>query len=521
MTILIRLIKSPILKKTGETEEKRRKAKHYFSSALDSMSINKKRFLLCFAALLLFAGLAAAQDFEATIKVSSSGASVTGKLLKQCGENWSFLKSVANAEKLGARVSDFELLDENNRAVSSKKLIEGEFLAEEKACGFQYQINLESLANVATTRAHVSWLEGEQGILMTGDLLPQFSIENQPFAGQIEFELPPDWKIISSEKNIGKNVFDVRDVNAGVFAVGKDWRETSSANLNLAISGEWQFEDAEAAQMANDIYEEYKKLFGENPRKKTQIFLAPLPKDARFGRWEAETRGANLTILSAGKPFKSQSIQLLHEQLRHELFHLWIPNNLNLDGNYDWFYEGFTVYQALRTGVATNQIRFEDFLATLAEARHSDNFQTSRTSLIESSKNRWNGTHSQIYARGMLVAFLSDVAVLKDSGGKRSIENIFQEIYQKHRFPNTKANGNAAISDVLKNYAPLAAIVERYIEDAEKIAWETDLQTLGIETNSENSFPKLQVKANLSGKQKDLLNKLGYNNWRKISRKSK
>ena len=333
------------------------------------MSINKKRFslaaLIC-AEILISGLLILAQDLEANIKINPATpntAQVSGKMSKPRKANWFFIKTVVNADNLGARISDLQLFDEQNRAVIVKKFTDGEYLADSEATYFQYRINLESLPNAAT-KAHVSWISDEQGILMLDDLLPQSEAFNRKVSAKIKIEMPDDWKIFSIEKNVFENVFDVESIGKAVFAIGKGWRETKTANLNLLIADRWQFTDAEAAQMADAVYEEYKKMFGETPNGKTQIFLKHLPKEFRFGRWKAETRGRTLTILSADEPFKSQSTQLLHEQLRHELFHLWIPNNLDLTGNYDWFYEGFTVYQALRTGLQMNQIRFEDFLAT-------------------------------------------------------------------------------------------------------------------------------------------------------------
>nr|MDQ3043103.1 hypothetical protein [Acidobacteriota bacterium] len=220
-------------------------------------------------------------------------------------------------------------------------------------------------------------------------------------------------------------------------------------------------------------------------------------------------------ILSADMPFKTQSAQRLHEQLRHEIFHLWMPNNLALTGNYDWFYEGFTVYQALKTGVSMNRIRFEDYLDTLAQAYNLDNLRNRKISLVEASKNRWSGANDQIYARGMLAAFLCDVALLGQSKGKRSISQVFQEIYRQHRASNAPEDGNAAILKILKNYTELAPIVEKYIAGAEKINWEANLESVGIEAKEENFITKLAVKMKPTGKQKDLLDKLGYNNWRK------
>ncbi len=373
------------------------------------MSIYKKRFssaaLIC-VEILIAALMVAAHDLEVNVKINPTTPEViqiSGKTSKPSKINWFFLKTVANADNLGARILGFQLFDEQNHVVAVKKLLDGEYLADAEATGFQYQINLAPLSNAAA-KAHVSWISGEQGILMLDDLLPQFSADNRKVSVQVKFELPTDWKLISSEKTAGENVFDADDLAKAVFVAGKNWREIKSEHLNLAISGEWRFTDAEAARTADEIAAEYRKLFGEMPGEKLQIVLMRLPKDARFGRWEAETRGRTAMIFSADQPFKSPSIQLLHEQLRHELFHLWIPNNLNLTGNYDWFYEGFTVYQALRTGLQMNQIRFEDFLATLAEAYNLDGFKTNNFSLIESSANRWNGANRQVYARGMLRA---------------------------------------------------------------------------------------------------------------------
>jgi predicted metalloprotease with PDZ domain len=232
-------------------------------------------------------------------------------------------------------------------------------------------------------------------------------------------------------------------------------------------------------------------------------------------------RGANITIFSAEMPFKTQSVQRLHEQLRHEIFHLWMPNNLNLSGNYDWFYEGFALYQSLRTGVAVNRLRFEDFLDTLARAHSIDTLQTQRVSLVEASKNRWNGANTQIYARGMLVAFLCDIAVLDKSKGKNSLSDILRQIYQKHSYPNARSEGNTAVLSVLRERAELRPIVEKYVDGTENIVWKTDLGAVGIESAEENFQTKLKVTAKPNGRQKDLLNELGYNNWRKLSEISK
>ena len=476
-------------------------------------------FAVCAIILQLFNNCIA-QKLEANLKIESISPPVLrveGKLSGQNQtKNWTFLRSIAGVENLGERITEFALSDKNGRNILVKKLIAGEYLAEDFATSFSYKIDLTAMKNISSM-AHISWLKDEQGLLMLDDLLPQFG---QKTSAKINFDLPNDWKIAGNETNSGKNSFEVADIEKAVFLVGKNWREKEIAveknKLNLVISGEWQFSDEEATNSASEILQAYQKIFGEIPNAKSQIFLLKFPAETSAGNWEAETRGANVVILSSDMPFKSQSIQRLHEQFRHELFHLWMPNNLSLSGKYDWFYEGFALYQSLRIGVELNRLRFEDFLDTLSRAYNSDSFQSQRISLVEASKNRWNGANSNIYARGMLVAFLCDIAVLRESKGKRSLTEILREIYQKHRKPNAAQDGNTAILNLLESRRELRPIVEKYIKSAENITWHTDLEAVGIEAREENSFTKLGVKSKLNRRQKDLLDELGYNNWRKI-----
>ncbi len=488
---------------------------------------------IVFFEFLLFTSTLSAQQIEVNIKinpVSPQIIDIEGGFLQEnqtnSNKNWAFLNSFTGVENLGERVSDLSLKNKKGKNVSVRKLAAGEYLADEAANVWSYRMDANQPLKYINAFAHVSWLAPEQGILMLGDLLPQFeTIGNQKISARIKFELPKDWKIISSEKKTAENNFAVENVEKAIFLVGKNWREKEISigknKLNFAISGEWQFSDAEAYNAAVDIFAEYGQLFGEIPSERIQISLVHFPKDVKYGRWEAETRGFNLTVLSSDMPFKTLSLQRLYEQLRHELFHLWIPNNLALTGNYDWFYEGFTVYQALRTGVEMNQIRFEDFLDTLSQAYNLDNLQTRKVSLIESSKNRWSGAgNPQVYSRGMIAAFLCDAALLRASRGKHSVSDILKEIYQKYRAPNEPRDGSTAILNALEQHKELNSIVEKYIKGVGRVDWDADLESVGIEANEENSFTHLKVKAKPNRRQKDLLNRLGYNNWRKVSEKA-
>jgi len=462
---------------------------------------------------------AKAQTVEIKIKITDLNVFIEGGFkdaeTAKNVTNFFFLKSYTNIENLGARVSDVNLFDKNGQKVNYKKLVDGEFLAESSFAAWNYKTDL-SVPQNPSAMAHVSWLSGEQGILMLGDLLPEFAGKT---SARVTIELPKDWRISGVEKRLSENVFEVADVEKAIFYIGKNWREikyvTDYQKINLIISGEWQVSDEEALQIAVEVFARYHEIFGRSTFNEMRVFLGKFPREVKIGRWEAETRGANVTIFSSEMNFKTQSLQRLHEQLRHEIFHWWLPNGVNLAGNYDWFYEGFALYQSLKTALATNRIRFEDFLDTLSRAHSIDTLQSRRVSLVEASKNRWNGANTQVYARGMLVAFLVDIALLQKSKGKNSLPEILREIYQKHAFPAQRQDGNTAILNIFESRAELRPIVEKYIKGTENIMWQTDLDAIGIESATENFSTKLKVKANPNGRQKDLLDKLGYNNWRK------
>ena len=121
----------------------------------------------------------------------------------------------------------------------------------------------------------------------------------------------------------------------------------------------------------------------------------------------------------------------------------------------------------------------------------------------------------------MLVAFLCDAAVLRKTRGKHSLSDIYRQIHQKHRPPNPREDGNSAIIKILQSREELRPIIEKYIEGAENIVWKNDLEAIGIESAEENFQTVLKVKAKPNSRQKDLLNELGYNNWRKLAGKSR
>jgi hypothetical protein len=467
------------------------------------------------------------QSVSATITVSEANltsVSVVGKFEASSGagpRNLWFLKDFAGYDRLGERISDMAVTERTGQTVSMRQLIPGEFLAASDFQNWSYKIDL-SPPNAQAAAAHVSWIGADRGIVMLDDVLPQVGAKGDVV---VEFVLPPEWKIYTTERKIGDNRFAIKNPEKAVFIVGKGLRTKAIAHdrfaIDLVIEGNWQFSDNDAVLISREILSRYKDLFGADPTDVIQVVLMKFPQWARSGSWEADTRGSTVTVLSSDMPFKAQSLQRLHEQLRHEIFHLWIPNGVNLSGNYDWFYEGFALYISLKNGVLMNRIRFDDFLDTLSRAYMIDSFQNPRLSLIEASRRRWSGGNTTVYARGMITAFLCDLALLRRSKGKMDASNIVKEILEKYRSQETAAVGNEAALGVMKKYAELSPIVENYVRGNEAIDWKADLADAGIVAEEQNAVTALKTVEKPNGHQKEMLDKLGYNNWRKLTEISK
>jgi predicted metalloprotease with PDZ domain len=207
--------------------------------------------------------------------------------------------------------------------------------------------------------------------------------------------------------------------------------------------------------------------------------------------------------------------------LSHELFHLWVPNGLALSGDYDWFYEGFTIYQAALVGVRLGFLTFQEFLNAIARAYDSYVASADRDqwSLIEASHRRWTTGRSTVYDEGMVLAFLYDLKLREGSRSKRSLENVYQELFRTHRSPSsrargmmlTQADGNDVIMETLSREFGMKEFVADSIGKARRISLSEGLLNSGLVAESFGARTRISVSGSLTRQQRDLLSDLGYN----------
>ena len=275
------------------------------------------------------------------------------------------------------------------------------------------------------TQRECPGLNAERGLLMLRDLLPVSGAADQ--AAQrvtLRLSLPQGWLAHTNGVENVRGEFDLADADLAVFAVGQRLRIStttiSGLKLSFVLDGDWAFNDSEGLELATRVLKAQREMFGGWPARRSTLILFPFPQSGSTENWSAETRGFSVTLLTGKLPSKVAALAQLSSPLTHECFHFWVPNGLSLKGDYDWFYEGFTMYQAAQMALRLDLLTFQEFLNAIGRAY--DGYYLSldrdRWSLVEASRRRWTTGNSAVYSKSMLAAFLYDLNLRSLSRGK-------------------------------------------------------------------------------------------------------
>jgi hypothetical protein len=423
--------------------------------------------------------------------------------------SWSFRNTYATVVGLAERIENFRG-HSLGREVPVRKLAPGEFRFPEAVTQVSYDVLLNPPAK-RSDLSHVSWLRKEYGLLMLGDLLPT-GINTTPGL-VLDFELPPHWLSASSQDSEGQRYL-VSNPEQAVFVVASSLRKKTTkvgtAEIGIVTVGDWPFSDSEVSKIVMKIVAEYTRVLRHAPPGKAAVLLVPFDGVIGPERWSAETRGRDVTLLMGQQAKPGALLARLRVVLAHELFHLWVPNGLTLQGDYDWFFEGFTLYQALLTGLRLQYISFEVYLQTLSRVYVSYRSSTERDklSLLEASERRWTASSSLVYDKGALVAFIYDLMLRRNSAGRETVSDIYPVLMQEGQGSRQDANG--LLSKLLDRRQGLDRFSEEFVGSAAEIDLATFLTPFGLEVAGAGSNSRIQVSKNINKEQRQLLKQLGF-----------
>ena len=457
-------------------------------------------------AILLCFGVAEAQaNTRVTISIPTSGQIKVEAELSSPGRSWSFRNAYAGALGLAERVEEFQAFGDSGKDARVKKSATGEFRSDLDATKITYVVRLSNPR--AAHIQHASWLAEDRGFLMLADLLP---IDIASVSA--EFVLPSGWTVESSLAPDGNGRYEVLAPEKSVFFLGRLLRKASKnvngMMLETVVNGTWRFKDDDALKAAAGVMEKYFALTGFRLPGRSAIMIATSPVSLGNSIWKAETRGSAVVVLLDPAARNKNTIEQVRIIFSHEMLHLWVPNALKLEGDYDWFFEGFTLYMALQTALELKVINFKGFLTTLAGVYHSYSSHPDQFSLIEESERRWTGSGTQVYDKGLLVAFLYDLLVRKETASKTTLADRYRELFNGGVAAND--DGNEAIIRLLGSSPASKDFLKSYVENRVEIKLEQLLPAYGLQLDSSGKVTQLRVSRELNEDQKQLLRSLGY-----------
>jgi predicted metalloprotease with PDZ domain len=446
--------------------------------------------------------VSAAANVESRVKISipANGEIHVDAELSRPVDSWSFRNGYAGVLGIAERIQDFRAAD----AVVQKAAV-GEYRSDHKASRISYTVKLPkpTVADVS----HFTWLAEDRGFVMLADLIP---LEVRSLS--VEFVLPESWTVESAFPRNAKGQYEVVEPEKAVFAVGRALRKSSTIvdgmPLDVVLSDKWPFKERDALGPATKVMQQYLALTGFRLRDKSMIIIAPLPISDRKTDWKAETRGSTILLLinpdAKVRRWKPQFTVIF----AHEILHLWVPNSLRLEGDYDWFFEGFTLYTALRTSLELGAIDFKEYLSTLGRVYDSYRANPDTLSLIDESERRWASAGSQVYVKGMLVAFLYDLMIRKETAGQRSLADSYRDLFSGQLTDG--ADGNDAIISVLGSTPVSRSFIKAYVENSTAVELNQVLPAYGMSVLFTGKGSQLTVGGDLNQDQKQLLRSLGH-----------
>ena len=106
---------------------------------------------------------------------------------------------------------------------------------------------------------------------------------------------------------------------------------------------------------------------------------------------------------------------------------------------------------------------------------------------------------------------LYELTLLRQTGGKNSLADVYHELSRRHARGNPPADGNRAVVQALSSIGGMRAFVERYIEGSTELTLSPLIEPFGLRVEPGGARTHVGVAESLDSAQRELLRKLGYN----------
>ncbi|HSG26845.1 MAG TPA: M1 family aminopeptidase [Candidatus Krumholzibacterium sp.] len=222
-------------------------------------------------------------------------------------------------------------------------------------------------------------------------------------------------------------------------AVSGDYRihgfEVAGTRLELAVGGEWSFDDSELLEVVRSLVWREISWFGSSPHRK-HLFICeenPVRGSRGFDHYGVHFGGSILLLLDR-KMDRSHLYDTPMSIVAHEFFHNW--NGETIHGTGDdliWFTEGATVYFSYIALTDVNILSSEQYerRRELLRARYLENPHLEGVSLSEAANTDLSDKDmvNLLYDGGFLAAEAIDSRIRELTGGGSGLIDVLKGLY--------------------------------------------------------------------------------------------
>ncbi|MEJ6736331.1 MAG: PDZ domain-containing protein [Flavobacteriales bacterium] len=275
---------------------------------------------------------------------------------------------------------------------------------------------------------------------------------------QLELIIPSDYTVASGLKETSKHKFvctDFHELVDSPFIASNDLQHhtynESGVKFHLWFQGEckpdWELLETDFRKFSKVQIE----AFGDFPTKEYHFIFQILTHKAFHG-----VEHYNSTVILLGPSYDIMNRGGWYEELLgvscHELYHAWNVKQIRPIemAPYDYSKENYTELGYIDEGVTTyfgdkhlftsGVFNWEQYAKTFNQllSRHYKNFGVNNYTVAQSSFDTWldgyakgtPGRKGSIYTEGALIAFMTDVFILRNTNNKKSLDDVMKILYQ-------------------------------------------------------------------------------------------
>jgi len=272
----------------------------------------------------------------------------------------------------------------------------------------------------------------------------------------------------------------------------------------VSMYGEGNFDPERLKEDMAKIVEEETKVVGVNPNKR-YVFIVHNVVGGDGG-----LEHCNSTVLSVDRwTYDGSNYINFLNLVAHEYFHLWNVKRIrpielgpfNYDQevytNYLWVMEGFTSYydelilrrcgfysqeeMAKKIQIAVN------YVESSVGARVQPVAHASFDAWIKAYRPNENSSNTTMtyYSRGMIIASVLDVMIIKQSNGKECLDHLMQDLYQTYYVGKNRGFTDAEFKACLTKHTgqDMAEFFLKYIDGTEVIPYSMYFLPLGVDVS--------------------------------------